>query len=198
MIKQFIGLLFAGVLFASPILGANQIKSEQDSTIRKWYYPDAVKIQYAGNIGFMAGGISYDVSNWYQLAIMYGMASDHSEAKTLNTVAFKNTFLVKKFHAGNFIITPTAGISVNLGSTHNTFRNLPDQYPDGYYFQNKIHVAPFFGAMVYHPLPFKTIKGVDLYTEIGTMDNYLLEAIRTDYVKLNEIWNLALGLTFYF
>ena len=198
MIKQFICLFFTCILLTPPIWGANQVKSKQDITKRKWYYPDAIKIQHAGNIGYMAAGISYNVTNWYQLAVMYGMASDYPEVKTLNTVAFKNTFLLKRFHVRNFTIAPTVGISVNFGSTHNTFRVLPDQYPDGYYFQNKIHAAPFFGAVVYHPLPFKTIKCMDLYTEIGTMDNYLLEAIRTDYVKYSDIWNLALGLTFYF
>ena len=161
--------------------------------------PRAAKVQFAGNMGFISlGATYYFVKDWYQFSIMYGMAGYHSEAETLNSVAFKNTFMIAKFHYKNFTIRPMLGFNMILGSTHNTYRVLPAYFPKDYYFQNKIHFAPFAGFSIHHPLPFKSIKGVDFYTEVATMDNYLLEAIRTDYVKLNEIWNLSLGLTFYF
>ena len=197
--KVLYNVLLIITLLNVPAWGANVKAPQNNRDKRKWYLPRDAKIQYAGNIGFMSVGATYYlVDDWYRLSIMYGMASNHSEAKTLNTVALKNTFLIKRFYYKDFIISPTGGLSINLGSTHNTSRKLPDYFPDNYYFQNKIHFAPFFGALIYHPLPLKTIKGVDFYFEISTMDNYLLEAIRTDYVKYNEIWNLALGFTFYF
>jgi len=187
------------VSFNTAAFSANIKQTENDSQKRKWYLPRDAKIQYAGNIGFMSVGATYYLAkDWYRVSLMYGMASGRHEVKTLNTVALKNTFLIKKFHFKDFTIAPTAGLSINVGSTHNTYRKLPEHFPDDYYFQNKIHFAPFFGALVYHPLPYKTIKGMDFYFEIGTVDNYLLEAIRTDYVKYSEIWNLALGLSFYF
>lgn len=199
MIKIISSIILIVVLSNTAVFSSN-IKLNEDNRIkRKWYLPRDAKIQYAGNIGFMSLGVSYYLAkDWYRLSLMYGMAYGHSEAKTLNTVALKNTFLIKKFHFKDFIIAPTAGFSINIGSTHNTYRKLPEHFPDDYYFQNKIHFAPFFGALIYHPLPFKTVKGMDFYFEMGTMDNYLLEAIRTDYVKYSEIWNLALGLSFYF
>ena len=199
MIRKIIYTIITLVLFATTTFATEKEDTKQDSLKRKWYVPRAAKIQHAGNIGYMSIGATYYlVDNWYQLSIMYGMAEYPHKKATLNTLAFKNTFLIKQFHYKDFVISPTAGLSINLGSTHNTYRKLPDYFPDEYYFQNKIHFAPFVGAMVYHPLPFKVIKGIDFYTEVATMDNYLLEAIRTDYVKYSDIWNLSLGLTLYF
>lgn len=199
MIRKIIYTILTIVLFATTAFATEKEDPKQDSLKRKWYVPRAAKIQHAGNIGFMSIGATYYlVDDWYQLSIMYGMAEYPGKERTLNTLAFKNTFLIKKFHYKDFTISPIAGLSINFGSTHNTYRKLPDYFPDKYYFQNKIHFAPFVGAMIYHPLPFKTIKGIDFYSEIATMDNYLLEAIRTDYVKYSDIWNISLGLTLYF
>jgi len=199
MIKIISSIILIVVSFNTAVFSANIKDTENDSAKRKWYLPRDTKIQYAGNIGFMSVGATYYLAkDWYRVSLMYGMASGRHEVETLNTVALKNTFLIKKFKIKDFTIAPTAGLSINVGSTHNTYRKLPEHFPDDYYFQNKIHFAPFFGAIVYHPLPFKTITGMDFYFEMGTMDNYLLEAIRTDYVKYTDIWNLALGLSFYF
>jgi len=199
MIKNYIYTILAVVLLATTSFASDKEDVQQDTLKRKWYVPRAAKVQYAGNIGYFSIGATYYlVNDWYQLSLMYGMAEYPGKERTLNTVAFKNTFLLKKYQFKNFVISPIAGLSINFGSTHNTFRRLPDYYPDKYYFQNKVHFAPFVGAMIYHPLPFKTIKGIDFYSEVATMDNYLLEAIRTDYVKYSEIWNVSLGLTLYF
>jgi outer membrane protein W len=166
-------------------------------TKRKWYLPREVKFQYAGNIGFLAGGITYYLTDdWYRLSIMYGNTSMHTSVRTLNTVAFKNTFVLTKFHVGKLRLEPTIGMSINFGSTHNTYRKLPTYFPTDYYFQNKIHFAPFWGGIVYYPIKNnKLIKGIDIYTEIGTIDNYLLECIRTDKVGWDDIWNIALGVS---
>ena len=199
MIKNYIYAILAVVLLATTSFASDKEDVQQDTLKRKWYVPRAAKVQYAGNIGYFSIGATYYlVNDWYQLSLMYGMAEYPGKERTLNTVAFKNTFLLKKYQFKDFVISPIAGLSINFGSTHNTFRRLPDYYPDKYYFQNKVHFAPFVGAMIYHPLPFKTIKGIDFYSEVATMDNYLLEAIRTDYVKYSEIWNVSLGLTLYF
>ncbi|MGZ2369367.1 hypothetical protein ACXR6G_06245 [Ancylomarina sp. YFZ004] len=199
MIRIISSIILIVVSFNITAFSANLKENEDNNQKRKWYLPRDAKIQYAGNIGFLSVGATYYLAkDWYRVSLMYGMASGRHDVETLNTVALKNTFLIKKFKIKDFTIAPTAGLSINIGSTHNTYRKLPEHFPDDYYFQNKIHFAPFFGAIVYHPLPFKTITGMDFYLEVGTTDNYLLEAIRTDYVKYSEIWNLALGLSFYF
>ncbi|MDM8160738.1 hypothetical protein QUH73_13000 [Labilibaculum sp. K2S] len=199
MKKHILPILVYSCCFSLSALGSNLNGGQTDSIKRKWYLPRDAKIQYAGNIGFLSAGITYHLAkDWYRLSFMYGSTSMHSHVHTLNTVAIKNTFLIKQFHIGDFVVAPMAGLSINFGSTHNTYRNLPSYFPNDYYFQNKIHFAPFVGAMVYHPLPYKIIKGIDFYTEIGTIDNYLLEGIRTEYVKLYDIWNLALGISIHF
>lgn len=163
---------------------------------RKWWVPNNLKLQYAGNIGFMAVGAGYKLSSWYDLSIMYGYLGNQSQVKDVHTVALKNTFaLSKKIRNLNFI--PTAGISINWGYTHNTFSELPDYYPNGYYFQNKIHFAPFLGGIFSLKDTNLLIKKFDVYFEFSILDAYLLEMIRRDYVKFNDVVNLAIGVSWH-
>ena len=92
---------------------------------------------------------------------------------------------------------PKAGLAINWGHTNNTFNKLPEHYPNKYYFQNKVHVAPLFGGEWIIPLKDKHLKAGSVYFELSTLDAYLLECLRTEYIHFNDIWNIALGVTFY-
>ena len=166
---------------------------------RSWIVPDDVKLQYAGNIGFLAIGASYHFSkDKYHMSIMYGYLPQSSGYSDISTLSIKNTFYIKHFKYKHFTLSPTAGISVNWGYTKNTFEELPEYYPEKYYFQNKIHLAPFIGFRMLSNKINKKGNKLGVYTELGTLDAYLLECIRTDYVKTKDILNLAIGFSYYF
>ncbi len=130
---------------------------------------------------------------------MYGLLSENLGGShiTVHTLSLKNSFYLtegpwlKRFY-------PKAGLLINLGYTHNTFHKLPPYYPEKYYFQNKIHVAPFWGGEWHIPLRDKHLTGIGLYFEFSALDAYLLEAIRTDFVSISDVWSLGLGVSFYF
>lgn len=90
-----------------------------------------------------------------------------------------------------------AGLSVNWGYTNNTFNKLPPHYPGKYYFQNKVHLAPFAGAEFVLPIRDKNLKAIGLYGECASLDAYVLEYVRTRYVGLDDIVNFAIGISFY-
>jgi hypothetical protein len=166
---------------------------------RGWYVPTQYKLQYAGGIGFMSAGFGYDVSNSYKPALFIGYLSESfggSKSRVLS-ISVKNSFHFTRKPVLNHFM-PYGGLSINWGNTNNTFRYLPEYYPDEYYFQNKVHFAPFLGTELYFDWKNKRpFKGVGFYAELSAMDAYLLEAIRTDYVKLHMAMSLALGVTFY-
>ena len=164
-----------------------------------WFIPDHFKLQYAGLIGFMSIGAGYDFSPRYDATLFYGVLSNNlgGSSVRVHTLSLKNSWdLFRPGLLGN--ITPKAGVSVNWGSTNNTFRRLPAHYPEEYYFQNKVHLAPFWGAEWRIQLPKgRTFKSIGVYGEMSTLDAYLLELVRTKYVSIDKIWNLSLGITFY-
>ncbi len=164
-----------------------------------WIIPDHLKVQYAGLIGFMSVGAGYDLSKRYDATLFYGVLSNHlgGSSVRVHTVSLKNSWdLFKPGLLGN--VTPKAGVSINWGNTNNTFRRLPAHYPEQYYFQNKVHLAPFWGAEWQIHLPAgRTFKSIGIYGEMSTLDAYVLELVRTKYVSLDKIWNLALGITLY-
>jgi hypothetical protein len=164
-----------------------------------WFVPDHFKLQYAGLIGFMSLGAGYDLSPRYDLTLFYGVLSNTlgGSSVRVHTVSLKNSWdLFKPRLLGN--VTPKAGVSINWGHTNNTFRRLPPHYPESYYFQNKVHLAPFWGLEWQLPLSSRHVfKSIGIYGEMSTLDAYLLEFMRTQYVSLDKIWNLALGITLY-
>jgi hypothetical protein len=166
---------------------------------RSWFKPDYFKVQYAGLIGFMSVGAGYNFSPRYDATLFYGLLSSDlgGSCVTVHTVSLKNSWdLFKPGFLGN--ITPKAGVSINWGNTNNTFRRLPPHYPEKYYFQNKVHLAPFWGAEWKISLPAGwTFKSIGIYGEMSTLDAYILELFRTKYVTIDKIWNLSLGITLY-
>ncbi len=166
---------------------------------REWYVPSQYKIQYAGGIGFMSAGFGYEVSNTYQPALFIGYLNESfgGSKNSVLSISVKNSFyFIKQPILKHF--RPYGGLSINWGNTNNTFRYLPEYYPDEYYFQNKVHFAPFLGAeLFFNWKGRRPFNGLGVYAELSALDAYLLEAIRTDYVKAHMAMSLALGVTFY-
>ncbi|HDP75276.1 MAG TPA: hypothetical protein ENN49_05315 [Bacteroidales bacterium] len=112
-----------------------------------WFALTQFKVQYAGSIGFASFGAGYDLRHGYQPTLLYGFLDSNFGGSnvTVHTISLKNRFKLTQNPLFGYL-TPIAGISVNWGITHNTFKRLPPHYPENYYFQNKIHLSPFLGG----------------------------------------------------
>ncbi|WP_234408304.1 hypothetical protein [Marinilabilia salmonicolor] len=116
----------------------------------RWFFPKHAKIQYAGNVGFLSVGVGYHFWDIYEATFSYGLLNEFLGGShvTVHTLSLKNSFfLTQKPWFNHF--WPKAGIMINRGNTNNTFRKLPPHYPESYYFQNKVHAAPFWGGEWY-------------------------------------------------
>ncbi|MDI9539069.1 MAG: hypothetical protein QM223_06695 [Bacteroidota bacterium] len=163
----------------------------------KWFVPSYLKLQYAGLIGFASAGIGYDFTPRYEGTLYFGVLSRTFGGSSVNvqTLSYKSSWkLFKQHFRGDFV--PKAGFSLNWGYTNNTFNKLPSYYPNKYYFQNKLHLAPFYGAE-WQINTKGVLSGIGIYAEMSTLDAYLLEFIRTKYVTIDKIWNLCVGLSLY-
>ncbi|WP_430821549.1 hypothetical protein [Carboxylicivirga caseinilyticus] len=174
------------------------IKNDTIHYRHRWLLPDQYKVQYAGSIGYMSVGFGYEIGKIYQPAMFFGYVGPHfgGSLNRVFTVSLKNTFRFTREPLFNYFM-PYGGLSINWGNTNNTFRTLPDYYPDEYYFQNMIHFAPFVGGELKFGIKGNYFKAVGIYSEVSAFDAYLLEAIRTKYVKPDMILSLAVGVTLY-
>jgi len=177
-----------------------QVVINKDTVVyqHRWFIPGQYKIQHAGSIGFMAIGFGYSIGSVYQPALFFGYLSEGfgNSKNSVLTISLKNSFYLTKKPIFKYL-KPYTGLSINWGNTHNTFGKLPDYYPEKYYFQNKIHLAPFVGGELKFALKNRYFDGFGIYAELSALDAYLLEAIRTDYVKMDMILSAAFGVTFY-
>ncbi len=214
MMKIFAGLVLCLIALSTECYGVNGesnilcescngfVVEEQQRDNPKgetpWYHLQHLKIQYAGSIGFCSVGAGTRIGKSYEPSILYGLLSPTfgGSTVTVHTVSLKNSFYLTEAPWFNFFY-PKAGVSINWGNTGNTFRKLPPHYPERYYFQNMVHVAPFWGGEWRIPFVNQPPYALGVYFEFSVQDAYLLEALRTDYVKMRDIWSLGLGLTFY-
>jgi hypothetical protein len=176
----------------------------QKSTViseKSWYTPDYVKMQLAGNIGFVSLGIGYEVFEDVLFSeLLYGyVPKSISRADRIHLITVKNTFPILKKEIGeNLTISPIAGITTTLDIGTTTFTTLPNKYPDGYYVPTAVHFTLFGGVSVHQNFKnSKIFKGADFYFEVGTVESYLWYAITSKEVTMKNIFSFDVGVNFY-
>lgn len=175
-----------------------KISFRNDTAVIKirWFIPDHLRLQFAGFSGFFSLGAGYNIRKVYDITFCYGIVNRFMGRSSANvhTFSIRNSFNIALLWDH---LVPKAGMTINLSYTNNTFRSLPVHYPDNYYFQNKIHLSPFFGAEWKTSFSNQYINAGGFYAELVTLDSYVLEFLRTRYVKITDIWSFCLGVKIY-
>ncbi len=174
------------------------IKEEEKN---KWYMPDYIKIQYAGNIGFLSIGAGYEW--WREIAqtdILYGYVPEHKGEATIHTFTIKNTFRLYQFNIKQkYNISPILGFSVSLEPGQNSYLRVPDKYPEGYYSTNSIYACLNLGVKSKFIFDEKRFfSSIETYAEINTLADYLFYNIIAQEDHNNIIYSLALGVNIFF
>lgn len=165
------------------------------------YVPDYAKVQFAGNIGLLSVGFGYQfLNNYLYSELLYGyVPASVSKAEVIHTITIKNTFPILNKEFKTITLSPITGFTASFETGNNSFLKLPDKYPSGYYGTNAFHFTLLIGAKAHKALiKNSTIKGVDLYFELGSVDTYLWYAILEKEVKINQIFSSAIGINLYF
>ena len=175
-----------------------EIVLKDDTLVIKpnWFVPTHYRAQMAGSIGFFSVGAGYQLKYGYQPTLMYGFLNKTfgNSSVTVHTISLKNAFVIGNKPLFGYLY-PRAGISVNWGNTNNTFDKLPPHYPQKYYFQNKVHLSPFWGGEFLVPVGKDKSTRIGCYFEFSTLDAYILECVRTNYVAIWDIWSLGFGIS---
>lgn len=192
-------LIFALSLLAA---GAFAQDSHTTNTARKWYLPDHVTIQFAGNIGLLSAGPGYSyLHDKINTDFLYGYVPGFETADTdagIHILTAKNYYTpfrhtFKEDYQWE-IVKVGFGVSYSMGQQF--FTSLPKRYPDKYYWwASSLRLTPFIGTALSAKVgnDATIIKRVQLYAELGTNDLDIVSITSNKSLSVYDILNLAIG-----
>lgn len=138
--------MLLGVLAASPA------EAEEDRRRRPWYAPDQLKLQLAGNIGFLSPGVGYA---WFdrrlEADLFFGWVPRAIGGEDIVSFTAKATWLPWEIavRPGWHVRPITAALQVTYTLGDEYYLLLPDRYPDDYYdFPTALHAGIALGGTV--------------------------------------------------
>ena len=171
---------------------------------RKWFMPDHLKLQYAGNIGFMSGGPGYLSRNkTLETDVMFGFLPQKFGGDALVTLTGKTTYSPWRIHLKNnyYVVPFSLGFYLSYTFGPQFDSKWPSYYPAGYYWwATSFRPGAYIGGKVGRDVVVnKRKRGLELYYELGTYDLILISyAQNPKYLNPGKIANLAFGVKFGF
>lgn len=171
---------------------------------RKWYMPDHIKLQFAGNIGFLSGGPGYVSRNrTLETDLLFGFLPQKFGGDALVTLTGKTTYspwrIVLKNHHYLRPFSIGAYLSYTFGPQFDT--KWPSYYPSGYYWwATSFRPGAYIGGKIGKNVVInKHNRTWELYYELGTYDLLIISYVQNKgFLKLSDITSLSLGLKFGF
>lgn len=170
----------------------------QDSA-KHQLWPDHIKIQFAGGIGFFSVGAGWsNKKQWLEGDIYYGYVPKAVGGINIHSFTGKVTVHPvpavgrKKIQLRLF----SAGVLINYTLGKQYFGFTPSNYPYEYYnFPTSLHAGGFVGGEVSRKLGDKTVKKAGLYYEVITFDRELISYLDNHKaLRISDIINLGVGL----
>lgn len=160
--------------------------------------PYQIQLQYAGNLGLFSVGAGKSFFNdKLNTFLIYGYLPKSIHGVTVHTIALKSSLRYANTELSPvFDLDFYTGALVLYGITNNTYLVYPDYFPDGYYITNAIHASIHIGARLNKIVPYENLQKISFYTELGTIDYQICNAITNNTIKIFDIWNLCFGVVF--
>lgn len=173
----------------------------EEATAKKRFslLPDAVSVQYAGNMGLASLGLGYHTKSERSSAyLFYGYLPKGEHGVDVKTIAVKGYTETGKRHPFKGVTTSNySGLNLIFARTKNTHVVWPDHYPDDYYPQNAIHLALLVGGkMDFDVKGSRYIERAGLFVECGTLGHYVMDYVKTSNyrtMRFSDIWNVSVG-----
>jgi len=180
-------------------LSAYSQEDQSEEKDRKWFIPDHLKLQFAGNIGFISGGPGYISKNKsLETDLMFGFLPKKFGGDALITITGKTTYSPWRIPLKNtYYIAPFsigAYLSYTFGSQFTS--KWPSYYPSGYYWwATSIRPGAYIGGKVGRDIKVNNRKKqFELYYELGSYDLLMISYVQNlNYLKISDIVNLSFG-----
>jgi hypothetical protein len=200
--------VMAEVIDSTMVDNTTETMSRYDTRIHKYskgwaaLIPTHVKMQYAGNMGFMSAGFGWDYGRkrQWETDLYLGFLPKYDSNKPKMTFTLREVYVpwsidLKK---SDFSIQPlTCGAYINTIFGHKFWAKQPSKYPSGYWgFSTKLHFNIFLGQAVSYDLSKHDrflAKQVSLFYELSTCDIYLISRVTNRYLKPSDYLSLSFG-----
>ncbi|NPD44842.1 MULTISPECIES: hypothetical protein [unclassified Lentimicrobium] len=192
-------------IFFIALLGLFLVTKAQiiySDTSTKWYHIDHASLQYAGGIGWIAGGMGFDfVNDKIAIDFLAGYLPTGIGGVRVFTLNLKSNYKPWHFRVNeNLSIVP---INIGFISSHaigeQYNKNKKGIYPEGYYWwpaNNRI--GPSIGQNYFFTITSGKRRVVEIYWDLSCDDFGLYTYFDNKTVKLHHIFNFDLGFKWYF
>lgn len=158
---------------------------------------DSVKLQYAGEIGFLSAGITKDITRWYHVSFLYGYVPQNISVKSVQTIALKQDFDIFRFEALNRQNTFYLGLNIYKAIDDRYDARKKVEHPsvsDNYYAKAQQPFLIYWGYKLKNPR-----KKSSVFFEAGINENWLPHYFKKEKpINANNYVSLALGLNYHF
>ncbi len=187
-------------LAMAPQLANSQTPEISSANARKWYAPDALTVQFAGNLGMFSIAPSYSfVHDKVNAELFYGYVPKFEAEEALHILTLKGIYKpFRKVALGNdFSVTPLRvglGLSYYFRSQFST--NWSGAYPsnDYYWWTSSLRMTGSLGpALNYNLANSKSFREVSLYGDINTYDLIVTSAVKDKSLTAWDIMSFSLG-----
>lgn len=195
MYKSILSLLLVFLIVPSILKG--QAFTDSLEREKEWYMPDAAVVQYAGNMGMLAAGPSYDLAKGkLQIDALYGYVPKFQGTKVGHIITLKPSY--KPFELSlneNYTVTPLQfglGISYHFGSQYSVFwaEPIPEKY---YWWSTSLRLLGYAGASVNRKITGSFVKDVGAYAELGTYELLVTAWYKDDKLRVWDILSASVG-----
>ncbi|MDE7024465.1 MAG: hypothetical protein K2O88_01110 [Paramuribaculum sp.] len=164
------------------------------------FVPSQAIIQYAGNMGALSIGTSwnYGKNKQWETDLCLGYVPKGNTNSSKATITIRENYVPWFKHIGNshiYIEPLTCSIFLNTIFGDNFWQHQPNRYPEHYYeklsTKTRVHIA--FGQRIELELAKGIIRSIGLYYEFNTYDLRIRSLFQGEGVKFSDLWSLAIG-----
>ncbi|GAA4438328.1 hypothetical protein GCM10023188_33620 [Pontibacter saemangeumensis] len=188
-------------LLATAPLAIAQNPDDSAAPARKWYAPDAVTLQFAGNIGMFSIAPSYSFAHdKLNAELFYGFVPKFDATEELHILTLKGIY--KPFGQvplkEKLSLTPLRvgmGVSYYFRSQFET--NWSNAYPtnDYYWWTSSLRLTGSLGPALNYSLPeSKNFREISLYGDLNTYDLIVTSAVKDKTLTAWDIVSFGIGL----
>lgn len=165
--------------------------------------PSHVKVQYAGSIGVVSGGIGWHyghIHDTWETDFMVGIVPKYSSSYAKTTFTIRQTYIPWHLPLNRTLsfLPFTCGLFFSTITGGDFWTHQPDKYPKKYYgFSTKIRSHIFIGQRLKFNIPQNQRlhhKSVEIYYELSTCDLYVASYVTNSNLPLRDVLSLSLGL----
>lgn len=168
--------------------------------------PNLYLLQYAGNIGFLSGGIGWDYGKreQWETHMLIGYLPEMVMDQWMVTMTIRESFVPWEVRCNNFITwNPTLfNLSINTVFNSEFWITEKEKYPGDYYrFSSKIRAQIGLGGRVnlhFTNYNRRLTDRISFYYELSTYDLALISYIPNKAIKLSDILALGFGVQYKF